>query len=288
MQVLILSIGVLLFVFYHFERPPLVFSPAEVAAVEESERAGDFARLQEEQAGIHAARRAATLEMLDARHGGSDVERWRRTIEGYDRELGALRTEAKEMVTEVRGTSSNDVNYVFPTYVIQFIPTGLLGLLIAVIFAAAMSSLDSEITALSSATVIDFYRRWFRPEATEAHYLMVSRLATLLWGLFALGVALYAGQLGSLIEAVNQVGSFFYGSLLGVFLLAFFFRGATGTGAFVGLLVGMGTVFLVSLTTEISWLYYNVVGALTVVAVGMGVSLRWRGGAANEPHRPTP
>ncbi len=169
----------------------------------------------------------------------------------------------------MRGTASNDVNYVFPTYIINFIPTGLLGLLIAVIFAAAMSSLDSEITALSSATVMDFYRRWFRPDATDDHYLMVSRLATGFWGLFAFCVALYAGQLGSLIEAVNQIGSFFYGSLLGVFLLAFFVPRSNGTGASVGLLVGMASVFLVSLTTEISWLYYNVVGAAVVVMVGV-------------------
>ncbi|MFC1660338.1 sodium:solute symporter [Gemmatimonadota bacterium] len=277
MQFLILSIGVLLFVFYHFERPPLVFSPAEVAAVEASDRGADFAHLQGEQAQVHQARRAATLEMVGARQEGLDVEAWRDRIGGYDEELAELRNEAKDLVTEVRGTASNDVNYVFPTYIIQFIPKGLLGLLIAVIFAAAMSSLDSEITALSSASVIDFYRRWFRPEATDAHYLLVSRVATLAWGVFAFGVALYAGQLGSLIEAVNQIGSFFYGSLLGVFLLAFFVKGATGTGAFFGLLSGMLVVFLVSITTEVSWLYYNVVGALTVVAVGVAVSRVWRG-----------
>ena len=147
--------------------------------------------------------------------------------------------------------------------------TGLLGLLIAVIFAAAMSSLDSEITALSSATIIDFYRRWFRSDATEDHYLRVSRYATLGWGLFACGVALYAGQMGSLIEAVNKAGSFFYGSLLGVFLLAFFVKGSTGNGAFFGLIAGMLSVFAVSVTTDVSWLYYNVVGAGVVVVVGL-------------------
>ncbi len=272
MQILILSIGVLLFVFYHFEEPPLVFSPAEVAAVEESDRAGDYRDLEAEKARIHGLRRAATLELLDGRGVGIDLTDKRDAIESYDLQLRDLRNDAKDLVSEVRGTSSNDVNYVFPTYIISFIPTGLLGLLIAVIFAAAMSSLDSEITALSSATVMDFYRRWFRVQATDAHYLMVSRLATLFWGLFAFGVALYAGQLGSLIEAVNQVGSFFYGSLLGVFLLAFFIPRANGTGATVGLLAGMASVFLVSITTEVSWLYYNVVGAAVVVLVGIVVS----------------
>ena len=275
MQLLILSIGVLLFVFYHFERPPLVFSPAEVTAVEESPRRDELRSLQEEQALVHRERMEATMGLLEARHGegaGGEVEVWRSRIEGYDRELAGLRRDAKVLVEEVRGTASNDVNYVFPTYIIRYIPTGILGILIAVIFAAAMSSLDSEITALSSATVVDFYQRWLRPEATEAHYLLVSRLATLFWGLFAFGVALYAGQLGSLIEAVNQVGSFFYGSLLGVFLLAFFLPRANGTGAFFGLLAGMASVFVVSLTTEISWLYYNVVGAGVVVGVGILLS----------------
>jgi len=285
MQLLILSIGVLLFVFYHFEKPPLVFSPAEVAAVEASDRVGEFRELEVEQERVHGERRAATLEMLEVRRQGAGVEIWRGRIEGYDQQLGALRAEAKELVAEVRGAASNDVNYVFPTYIIRYIPTGLLGLLVAVIFAAAMSSLDSEITALSSATIMDFYKRWFRPEGTDAHYLMVSRLATLGWGLFACGVAFYAGQLGSLIEAVNQIGSFFYGSLLGVFLLAFFVKGATGTGAFFGLLAGMACVFFVSITTEISWLYYNVVGAGVVLLVGMALSL---GGRPRSPGPETP
>jgi SSS family transporter len=281
MQLLILSIGVLLFVFYHFEKPPLVFSPAEVAAVEASDRAGDLRALELEQERIHGERRAATLEMLEVRDQGADVQEWRDRIGGYDRQLGALREEAKDLVEEVRGAASNDVNYVFPTYIIRYIPTGLLGLLIAVIFAAAMSSLDSEITALSSATIMDFYKRWLRPDATDSHYLRVSRVTTMGWGLFACGVALYAGQLGSLIEAVNQIGSFFYGSLLGVFLLAFFVKGANGTGAFFGLLAGMLSVFLVSVTTEISWLYYNVVGAGVVVLVG--VALSRRGGKGSAP-----
>ncbi len=272
MQLLILSIGVLLFVFYHFEKPPLVFSPAEVAAVEESPRVGEFRILEEEQARLHGERRAAALELIEARHRDAEVEVLRARIHEYDQGLAALREKAKGLVTEVRGTASNDVNYVFPTYIISFIPTGLLGLLIAVIFAAAMSSLDSEITALSSATIVDFYKRWVRPDATDTHYLRVSRWATVGWGAFAFGVALYAGQLGSLIEAVNQIGSFFYGSLLGVFLLAFFVPRANGHGAFFGLITGMVSVFLVSLTTDMSWLYYNVVGAGVVVLVGWWVS----------------
>ncbi len=272
MQVFILSIGVLLYVFYHFERPPLVFNSAEAALVRESPRASELMALESEHAATHELRRVATLELLDAREARGDLTDLRERIAGYDEELGQLRATTKALVSDVRGASSNDVNYVFPSYLITYVPAGLLGLLIAVIFAAAMSSLDSELTALSSATVIDFYQRYFKRDGSDAHYLVVSRISTLLWGLFAMGVALYAGQLGSLIEAVNQVGSFFYGSLLGVFLLAFLVPRATATGAFFGLLSGMASVFLVSVTTDVSWLWYNVVGAVSVVAIGGALS----------------
>ena len=282
MQFAILAIGVLLFVFYHFERPPLVFNAAEVAVVEASERAGEFQALETEQGRVHQLRREATFELLDARENGTDVSGVRDRIGVHDEELADLRRDARELITEVRGASSNDVNYVFPSYLIKYIPTGILGLMIAVIFAAAMSSLDSELTALTSATVIDFYKRYFRTQASDAHYLAVSRVSTFIWGGVACVVALYAGRLGSLIEAVNQLGSLFYGSLLGVFLLAFGVKSANGNGAFVGLLAGMASVFVVSVTTSISFLWYNVVGAVVVVVVGTVLS-RLTGGRATPP-----
>jgi Na+/proline symporter len=268
MQFAILSIGVLLFVFYHFERPPLLFNAAEVTMVHESERGAEFQRLESEHVDVHSLRREATLELLDVRSSGGDLTVLQQRIGEYDGRLSGLRSDAKAIVSDVRGTSSNDVNYVFPSYLIRYVPAGILGLMIAVIFAAAMSSLDSELTALSSATVIDFYKRYIRRSADEAHYLLASRIATLFWGLFACWVALFAGRLGSLLEAVNQVGSFFYGSLLGVFVLAFLVKKATGDGAFWGLIAGMLAVFVVSITTDISYLYYNVVGTFTVVGVG--------------------
>lgn len=271
MQVFILAIGVLLYVFYHFERPPLVFNSAEAAMVLESPRADAFAALEAEHERAHELRRESTLAALEARRAGGDATALQRRIATYDDELERLREASKSLVSEVRGSSSNDVNYVFPSYLISYVPAGILGLLIAVIFAAAMSSLDSELTALSSATVIDFYRRHVKPEGTDAHYLLVSRLATLGWGGFAVLFALYAGQLGSLVEAVNEVGSIFYGALLGVFLLAFLVRRATAAGAFYGLIFSMLAVLAVSRFTEIAWLWYNVVGTLTVLAVGLAV-----------------
>jgi SSS family solute:Na+ symporter len=272
MQVFILSIGVLLYVFYHFERPPLVFNPAEVAQVETSDRGAEFESLEAQHVTAHEARRAATLQLLGARESGTEVGEIRGQIADLDDELTRLRQEARGLISEVRGSSSNDVNYVFPSYLITYVPAGVLGLLIAVIFAAAMSSLDSALTALSSATVIDFYGRYIKPDAGDDHYLKVSRITTLGWGVFAVLAALYAGRLGSLIEAVNEIGSLFYGSLLGVFLLAFLVKRANARGAFYGLIGGMATVGMVSAFTDVSWLWYNVIGSAVVVAIGLLLS----------------
>jgi solute:Na+ symporter, SSS family len=139
-----------------------------------------------------------------------------------------------------------------------------------------MSSISSELAALSTATIIDFYRRYVRKEATDRHYLLVSKFATGFWGLFACAVAIYAAQLGSLIEVVNRFGSFFYGSILGVFLLAIGTRAANGTGATVGLICGMTAVFLTARFTDIAFLWHNVVGVSVVLVVGLLVSLATR------------
>ena len=268
MQFLILAIGVLLFVFYHFERPPLIFNPAEAEALRTGVYQETYSKLEGDYKILHAKRRSSTLDLLRVRSSGADPSAQKAQIREYDLELGDLRKRSKELVVANRGRASSDVNYVFPGYLLNYVPTGILGLMIAVIFAAAMSTLDSELTALSSVTVIDFYQRYWAPGASDRHYLLVARLATLLWGLLATGVALYAGQLGSLIVAVNLVGSYFYGSLLGVFLLAFLVKRSTARGAFWGLITGMLSVILFSIFTDVSWLYYNVVGAVVVLAVG--------------------
>jgi Na+/proline symporter len=152
-------------------------------------------------------------------------------------------------------------------------PIGVVGLLLAAIFAAAMSSIAAELNSLSTATVIDFYRRFARKEASDAHYLAVSKVATGFWGTFACVVAIWAAELGSLIEVVNRFGSFFYGSILGVFLLAVLWRRASGHAAFAALLIGMGTVAYVASATSIAFLWLNVVGASTVFVVGIVLSL---------------
>jgi solute:Na+ symporter, SSS family len=167
------------------------------------------------------------------------------------------------------------VNYVFPTFVTTRLPPGLVGLIIAAIFAAAMSATAGELSATAAATVIDVYRRLIRPAESDAHYLFVSRAATAFWGIFACVVAHFAVQLGSLIEVVNRFGSIFYGSLLGVFVLALGFKRANGTGAFVGLLAGLATVLVFAFhprTRGVSYLWHNPLGVIVVVVVGLAVS----------------
>ena len=149
----------------------------------------------------------------------------------------------------------------------------MIGLWIVAIITAATDSIAAELNSLAAVSVMDFYRRYVRREAPDHHYVLTAKVATAFWGMFAGMVAIYASTLGSLIEVVNQFGSYFYGSILGVFLLAFFVRGANGTGAFVGLIGGMSAVRLVAVVRpDISFLWHNVIGAVVVVAIGSVVS----------------
>jgi Na+/proline symporter len=166
-----------------------------------------------------------------------------------------------------------DVNYVFPTFITTVMPIGLVGLMIAAIFVAAMSASGGELNALATATIIDFYRRLWVKDASDAHYLAVSKLVTVGWGLFACVVAIYSANQGALIEVVNRYGSIYYGSLLGVFILAILTKRATAAGAFWGMLAGIAVVITVALTLPIAFLWHNVIGAVVVVIVGMTISL---------------
>ncbi|WP_251976270.1 sodium:solute symporter [Salinicola avicenniae] len=169
-------------------------------------------------------------------------------------------------------SAPENLNELFPRYVVEAFPIGVTGLVIAGVFAAAMSSLDSALNSLSAVTVRDFYARYLKPEADEHHYLKASRWATVFWGLYATLFAFFAGNLGPVIEAVNRIGSWFYGALLGAFLLAILSHRSNGRGAATGIVLGMASVWAVSLT-EISWLYQNAVGLGVSVVAGYLVSL---------------
>ncbi len=268
LQALVLLVGVGIFVYYQFVRPPLLYNPAQEAAVV-AERGAAYEALQASYGEAFALREAAARSVADA-GGGAAAASAMETFRAREADVQALRTEALAMAEEVTGADSNDVNYVTLAFVLRELPIGLAGLFIAGVIAAAMSSIAAELNALATTSVIDLYRRWLKPEATDAHYLAVSRGATVLWGIFACVVATYAATLGSLIEVVNRFGSFFYGSILGVFLLAMVPR-AGGWGAFLGLIAGMTVVGFVNFGTDVAYLWQNVIGAVVVVAVGVAV-----------------
>ena len=284
LQALVLLTGVLVFVFFLFSPPPMLFNPVHEERVRASAESAEYERLQGRFDALYQARREAALGAAAARDQGEPAfQAATREFRERDADLMALRRDAAGLVARVSGDARyNDVNYVFPTFITTRMPIGLIGLMIAAIFAAAMSSIAAELNSLSAATVIDFYRRHVRRAAPDSHYLRVSRIATGAWGLLACGVAVYATTLGSLIEVVNRFGSFFYGSILGVFVLAIGTRRATGTGAFVGLIAGMASVAHVAFWyPEISFLWHNVIGVAAVVLVGMTISVR-SGGARRE------
>ncbi|HKB14057.1 MAG TPA: hypothetical protein VKD69_25505, partial [Vicinamibacterales bacterium] len=191
-----------------------------------------------------------------------------------DARVRDLRGRAVALVREATGDRTyDDANYVFTTFVMTHMPVGLVGLMVAAIFVASMSASGGELNALATATIIDFYRRYFVTRASDTHYVRVSKVATMAWGLFACLVAMRAAGQGSLIEVVNRYGSFVYGSLLGVFILAVMTTRATARGAFVGLLAGMAAVLTVAILLPwIEFLWHNLIGAVVVVAVGMAVS----------------
>ena len=283
LQAMVLLIGVLVFVFYQFETPPMLYNPVQERTVRAAQPAA-LGALQSRYDTAVATRLAAARAVSVARKAGDDeaamaTAEFRRS----DSAATVVRTEALALVEKTTGQPSKDVNYIIPRFVVEQLPIGLAGLFIAGVMAAAMSAIAAELNSLATATVIDFYRRWFRKEASDAHFLTVSKGATAFWGLFAMVVASYAASLGSLIEVVNRFGSFFYGSILGVFMLAMIPR-ARATGAFVGLIAGMAAVGAVNFgLPQVAFLWQNVVGAVTVVVVGLLVGVLTGGGSTPPP-----
>jgi len=276
LQVIVLLVGVLVFVYYTFTPAPLIFSGEAESRVRGGAEAAAYRALESEYEAAFSARRQAAIELANARDV-DDANRLRAAqsaVRDREAELQAIRSKATSLVRTAEGDQNyTDVNYIIPTFILTRLPIGLIGLLIVGILMAATDTIAAELNSLSTATVIDFYKRWARPEATDAHYLTVSKIATGLWGLFACAIAVWAAELGSLIEVVNRFGSFFYGSILGVFILAAGVPWATANGAFVGLIAGMASVAWAASFTNVAFLWHNVIGVVGAVVVGLAVSL---------------
>ncbi len=281
LQALVLMVGVLVFVYYMFQAPPLLFNPAQEQEVREAEPAA-LAALEAQYAARFQDREVAARALADVRSSGGDLEAASATLVTREAGIEEVRFEALALVERVTGEPSRDVNYIIPRFVLNELPLGFAGIFIAAVMAAAMSSIAAEFASLSTATVIDFSKRWFKPEASDAHYLLVSKAAIAFWGLVACFIAVSAATLGSLIVVVNRFGSFFYGSILGVFLLAMI-PAARGSGGFVGLLAGMSVVAAVTFgAPDVSFLWHNVIGAVTVVVVGVVYSTISRSPETNQ------
>jgi Na+/proline symporter len=278
MQFLILFVGAMVFVFFLFERPPLLFQSVAMHELESPGLQAQYAPIGAEFSQAFERRKQAVIALAEARRVHDDGKR-AALIGQYraaQQEINAARAQGVKLYVSTGGEKAfNDTNYIFLSFVTRYLPAGVVGLLIAVIFAAAMSSSSGEVNSLATVTVIDVYKRHIRPAATDRHYLWVSRLATAFWASYAVFFAQYAKKLGSLIEAVNLLGSLFYGSLLGVFVLAFWFRRVSGTGAFIGMLVGEAAIFAAYWFTGISFLWYNVIGCVVVIVTGVVISSLW-------------
>jgi Na+/proline symporter len=277
MQAFILLLGVLIFVFYQFETPPVYFNRA--AWQYQAAHGADSAlhRVEADFTAAHAAERRALESWMAARHRG-DVPAEasaRAAVLATGERTAAVRTEAKQALRAADPhAATNDSDYVFITFILDHLPHGIIGLLVAAFFAAAFSSKAAELNALGSTTTVDFYRHLVRREAPDAHYVLVSKLCTAGWGLVAIGFALGANLAENLIQAVNIIGSIFYGVVLGLFLCAFFLRRVGGTAVFWSALAAQALIFVLWFgrdTFGISYLWYNVIGCAACMLFSLGL-----------------
>jgi SSS family solute:Na+ symporter len=270
MQFTIFFAGAMMFVFYQFVTPPLFFNPVETANVKKSAYAETYQQLETQYQQIHMEKQDHIRDMLDSieSHTDKDLNEAKLKLQKTQGVESEIRDEAIELIQKASPDSDGeDTNYIFLNFLIRFMPVGLIGLILAAILSASMSSTSAELNALASVTVIDVYKRIFKRKASERHYLIASKLFTVLWGIYAIFFAFFANRLGSLIEAVNILGSLFYGTILGIFLIAFFFKKIGGHATFYAAVVAELTVLGCYFFTEIPYLWYNVIGPFVVITV---------------------
>lgn len=268
MQFLILLIGALLFVFYQFYESPVLFNKAQIEEVYKTPYANDLRQVQGQYNQLSLEKQRQVQNMVLAMHekNTAEVNHWTTVLKKSQAESKQLRTEAQQVIKKADPLAdTNDTNYIFLYYVLNKLPEGLIGLLIAIIFLAAWGSIAAALNALSSTTIVDIYKRLFKQDASDKHYLNVSRWCTLGWGIFCILVAQFAHRMGSLIEAVNILGSIFYGTILGVFIVAFYLKKLNGTPVFLSALITEAIVIIVYILNIVSFLWLNVIGCLGVV-----------------------
>lgn len=272
MQFLILLIGILVFAFYQYTAPPVFFNPVALDAVKSSSYAPQVAVLEGQYKEVYARKLICVNELVPALHKEDEVaiDAARIKLQSVDKEATGIRNQVQALMTKNDPSADvNDTNYVFLTFVTEYLPVGMVGLLIAIIILAAMGSTASGLNSLASTTVVDFYKRFFRSSGSDKHYLNVSRWSTVAWGVFCVIVALYAGRLGNLIEAVNILGSLFYGTILGIFLVAFYVKRVGGSAVFIAALIAECIVCVVAFLDVMAFLWLNLVGCVLVIVLSL-------------------
>ncbi len=268
MQFSILLIGVLVFTYYQYNQPPVFFNQTEVANIENSVYKNQYKEIENRYNVLHAEKQQVVRELASAMHQDKkqDVDKLHAALNEKEKQDNAIREEVTKLMEKNNPKAqTNDGNYVFLYFVTHQLPVGVVGLLIAIIFLASMGSMASGLNSLASTTVIDFYKKIFNKTGSDKNYLNASRWATLVWGIFCIIVALYAGRIGNLIEVVNILGSLFYGTILGIFLVAFYMKKVSGTVVFISAIITEILVIVIWLSDLMAFLWLNVAGCLLLM-----------------------
>jgi Na+(H+)/acetate symporter ActP len=265
----------LVFIFFQFQRPPVHFNSANLQKIEGTAYEDDLVQLEQQHTAIFDERQGVIQDMVGAIRQDDEaaISAAQTQIAELDAQDDAIRSEVKDLILTVDPASkTEDTDYVFITFVINYLPVGLVGLLLAVIFSAAMSSTSSELNALATTTVIDLYRRSLSKDKSDGHYLRASRWFTIMWGVVALIFALTANLFENLIQAVNIIGSLFYGAILGIFLVAFFLKQVGSRAVFLAALIGESIILIIFYLTsqgiiELAYLWLNLIGCALVMVL---------------------
>lgn len=275
MQFLILLIGILVFAFYQFHTPPVFFNKVEVESIRHSAYTSQYDSLQKVYSLKQEEKRLQINEYIRALHENDKVKEKSlgADLKISQAEADTIRKKTLALVRKNSGSEkTNDTDYVFLSFVMEYLPVGLVGLLIAIIFLAAMGSTASGLNSLASTTIVDFYKRFHQREESESYYLAASRWVTVLWGVFCVVVAFFASRLGdNLIEVVNILGSFFYGTILGIFLVAFWMKHVKGTAVFYAALITEMFVIAAWYFNVMAFLWLNVLGCLLLMILAAGI-----------------
>ncbi len=270
MQFFILLIGSLVFVFYMFFNSPILFNQKQIDKVLASEYKTEFSIVQAKNDSINALKQTHTHALVAALHNDDDhtISKEQEALVQLNYQTAEVRSKAVEVIKKADKTAdTNDTNYIFLYFVLNNLPAGLIGLLIAVIFLASWGSIAAALNSLSSSSIIDVYKRFWKKDGNDRHYYRASQWITVAWGLFCIATAMFASKLGSLIEAVNVLGSLFYGTILGIFLVAFYMKRIGGNAVFYAAVIAEVLIIAIFLADIVSFLWLNVIGCLLVMVI---------------------